>query len=132
MIYYVSFYLASLAVFFVLDMTWLGLIASSFYKKHLGYLMAPRVNWIAAIIFYLLFMLGILVFVVLPGVKEDNLQSTILRAALFGLITYATYDLTNLATINHWPLIVTIIDLVWGMVLSSIVSTAGFFLAKWL
>jgi uncharacterized membrane protein len=125
-------YLASLAVFFVLDMTWLGLIASSFYKKHLGYLMAPHVNWIAAIIFYLLFMLGILVFVVLPGVKEDNLQTTILRAALFGLITYATYDLTNLATINHWPLIITIIDLVWGMVLSSVVSTAGFFLAKWL
>jgi uncharacterized membrane protein len=132
MIYYVKLYLASLAVFFVLDMTWLGLIASSFYKKHLGYLMAPRVNWIAAIIFYLLFMLGILVFVVLPGVKEDNLQTTILRAALFGLITYATYDLTNLATINHWPLIITIIDLVWGMVLSSVVSTAGFFLAKWL
>ena len=94
--------------------------------------MAPAVNWAPAIIFYLLFIVGILVFVILPGVKENSLQRTILRAILFGLITYATYDLTNLATINQWPLAVTLVDLVWGMVLSAIVSTAGFFIARWL
>ncbi len=132
MIYYLKLYFATLAVFFAVDMLWLGLIASSFYKKHIGYLMAPTINWYAAIIFYLLFIVGILVFVVLPGVKEDSLQNTIMRAALFGLITYATYDLTNLATINQWPLNVTLIDLAWGMLLSIIVSTAGFFIAKWL
>jgi uncharacterized membrane protein len=132
MIYYLKLYLSTLVVFFAVDMLWLGLIASSFYKKYLGYLMAPAINWLAAIIFYLLFIFGILVFVVLPGVKENSLQNTILRAALFGLITYATYDLTNLATINQWPLNVTLIDLVWGMVLSTIVSIAGFYLAKWL
>lgn len=131
MIYYIKIYFATLVVFFAVDMLWLGLIASSFYKKHLGYLMAPSINWYAAIIFYLLFIVGILVFVVLPGVKENSLLNTIFRAALFGLITYATYDLTNLATINQWPLNVTLIDLVWGMVLSTIVSTAGFFFAKW-
>ena len=130
--YYLKLYLASLVVFFAVDMVWLGLVASSFYKKHLGYLMAPTINWYAAIIFYLLFILGILVFVVLPGIKENSLLNTILRAVLFGLITYATYDLTNLATIKDWPLPVTLVDLVWGMVLSTIVSVAGFYVAKWL
>jgi uncharacterized membrane protein len=132
MIYYLKLYLASLVVFFAVDMVWLGLVASSFYKKHLGYLMAPSVNWLAAIIFYLLFILGILVFVVLPGIKENSLQNTILRAVLFGLITYATYDLTNLATVKDWPLMITLVDLGWGMVLSTIVSVAGFYVAKWL
>ena len=132
MIYYLKLYFASLAVFFAVDMLWLGLVASSFYKKHLGYLMAPTINWYAAIIFYLLFILGILVFVVLPGIKENSLPNTILRAAFFGLITYATYDLTNLATVKDWPLTVTLVDLVWGMVLSTIVSVSGFYVAKWL
>jgi uncharacterized membrane protein len=132
MIFYLKLYLASLVVFFAVDMVWLGLVANSFYKKYLGYLMAPTVNWFAAILFYLLFILGILVFVVVPGAKENSLQTTILRAVLFGLITYATYDLTNLATINQWPLIVTLVDLAWGMILSTIVSVAGFYLAKWL
>ena len=132
MIYYLKLYFASLAVFFAVDMLWLGLVASSFYKKHLGYLMAPTINWYAAIIFYLLFILGILVFVVLPGIKENSLPNTILRAAFFGLITYATYDLTNLATVKDWPLNVTLVDLVWGMALSTIVSVAGFYVAKWL
>ena len=132
MIYYLKLYFASLAVFFAVDMFWLGLVASSFYKKHLGYLMAPTINWYAAIIFYLLFILGILVFVVLPGIKENSLPNTILRAAFFGLITYATYDLTNLATVKDWPLTVTLVDLVWGMVLSTIVSVSGFYVAKWL
>ena len=131
MIYYLKLYLASLVVFFAVDMVWLGLVASSFYKNQLGYLMAPTVNWLAAIIFYLLFILGILVFVLLPGIKENSLQNTILRAVLFGLITYATYDLTNLATVKQWPLIVTLVDLAWGMVLSTIVSSAGFYMAKW-
>jgi len=132
MIHYLKLYLASLVVFFAVDMVWLVLVARSFYKKHLGYIMAPTVNWIPAIIFYLLFIVGILVFVVLPGVKENSLQSTILKALLFGLITYATYDLTNLATINQWPLAVTLVDLIWGMVLSTIVSVTGFYVAKWL
>ena len=132
MIYYLKLYLATLVVFFATDMAWLVLVAHSFYKKHLGYLMAPAVNWIAAILFYLLFIFGILVFVILPGVKENSLQNTILRAALFGLITYATYDLTNLATIDRWPLTVTLVDLAWGIVLSTIVSIAGFYVAKWL
>ena len=130
--YYLKLYLATLAAFFAIDMLWLGLVARTFYRKYLGFLMAPNPNWLAAIIFYLLFIVGILVFVVLPGLESGSLQSTLLRAALFGLITYATYDLTNLATVKDWPVIVTVVDLAWGTVLSTTVSYVSFLAGKWL
>lgn len=129
---YLKLYLSTLLVFFAVDMIWLGLVARTFYKKHLGFLMAPEVNWYAALIFYFLFILGVLVFVVIPGIRDNDLTMTLIKAALFGLITYATYDLTNLATVKNWPLLITIIDLIWGMVLTTIVSLAGFFIGKWL
>ena len=129
---YLKLYFSTLLVFFAVDMIWLGLIARTFYKKHLGFLMAPEVNWYAALIFYFLFILGVLVFVVIPGIRDNDLTMTLIKAALFGLITYATYDLTNLATVKNWPILITIIDLIWGMVLTTIVSLAGFFIGKWL
>jgi len=94
--------------------------------------LSPDTNWVAALIFYLLFIVGILVFVVLPGLESHSLRSTLLRAALFGLITYATYDLTNLATVKNWPLSVTMVDMAWGMILSVTVGCVGFFAGKWL
>lgn len=130
--YYVKLYLATFLAFFVIDMVWLGLVARTFYQKHLGFLMASPPNWPAAFVFYLLFILGILFFVVVPGLKEDSLQATLLRAALFGLITYATYDLTNLATIRDWPVIVTVVDMAWGVTLSVSVSFVSFTVGKWL
>lgn len=125
-------YLATLAAFFAIDMLWLGLVARSFYRKHLGFIMAPSPNWIAAIIFYLLFVLGILVFVVLPGLQADSLKITLLRAALYGLITYATYDLTNQATLKDWPLVITVVDMTWGVVLSLAVSAISYLVGRWL
>jgi uncharacterized membrane protein len=130
--YYLKLYLATLVVFFAIDMFWLGIIARSFYKKQLGFLMAPDVNWYAALIFYFLFILGVLLFVILPGIRNNDLTMTLIRAALFGLITYATYDLTNLATIKNWPILITVIDLIWGIVLTTVVSLAGFLVGKWL
>jgi uncharacterized membrane protein len=130
MLQYFKIYLSMLVVFFIVDMLWLGLVASSFYKKHLGFLMSTNINWYAAIFFYLLFIVGILVFVVIPGIKENSLPQILLRAALFGLITYATYDLTNLATLKDWPVVITLIDLVWGMVLTTVVGITGFFAGK--
>lgn len=115
-----------LVVFFAIDMVWLGVIAKNLYAKHLGYLMAPQVNWIAAILFYLLFILGLLVFVIEPALIQQDLLKLVLSAALFGLVTYATYDLTNLATIKDWPMVITLIDLTWGMSLSVIVSTLSY------
>ena len=132
MAYYLKLYLATLIAFFAIDMIWLGLVARTFYRKYLGFLLAPSTNWLAAIIFYLLFIVGILVFVVLPGLENNSLKTTLLRAALFGLITYATYDLTNLATVMDWPVIVSIVDIAWGVVLSISVSFIGFWAGKWL
>jgi uncharacterized membrane protein len=132
MAYYLKLYVSTLVVFFAVDMIWLGLVAKTFYRNHLGFLMAPNPNWLAAIIFYLLFVAGILVFVVMPGLKDNSLGAILMRAALFGIVTYSTYDLTNLATVKDWPVIVTVVDLAWGTFLSLVVSTAGFMFGKWL
>ena len=127
---YLKLYLVSLAAFFAIDMIWLGLVARTFYSQYLGYIMAPSPNWFVAIIFYLLFVAGILVFVVLPGLGSNSLKTTLSRAALFGLITYATYDLTNLATLKDWPALLSIVDMFWGTVLSVLVSYISFMAGK--
>ncbi len=129
---YLKLYLVSLAAFFAIDMFWLGLVARSFYQQYLGFLLAPSPNWLVAAIFYLLFIAGILFFVVVPGLERDSFKATLLRAALFGLITYATYDLTNLATLKDWPVLLTVVDMIWGTVLSVLVSSVGFMVGKWL
>jgi len=126
-----KYYLIALLVFVILDAIWLGIISRNLYSKYLGYIMTETPNWIAAIIFYLLFIFGIIVFVVFPGIEEKNLWMSFGKAALFGLITYATYDLTNLATIKSWPIQITIIDLIWGTFLSSIVGVTTIILGKW-
>lgn len=127
---FIKLYFISLLTFFIVDMFWLGLIAKNFYSKYLGFIMTKEINWVAAIIFYLLFIIGLVVFVIIPGIEAKSITKTISLAMLFGLITYATYDLTNLATLKNWPLNVTIIDLIWGMTLSTIVSTVTFLLGK--
>lgn len=128
--YHVKLYCVTLAAFLAIDLVWLGFVARSFYAKHLGFLMAPRINWIAAVVFYLLFIAGLLVFVILPGLAAGSVRWTLLRAALFGLVTYATYDLTNHATVKGWPLVVTLVDLAWGAALSTAVSYVGFVAGK--
>jgi uncharacterized membrane protein len=130
MMRYFKLYLVSLAAFFAIDMLWLGLVARSFYQQYLGFLMAPSPNWFVAIIFYFLFVVGILVFVVFPGLGANSLKTALSRAALFGLITYATYDLTNLATLKDWPALLSIVDMLWGTFLSVSVSCIGFIAGK--
>jgi uncharacterized membrane protein len=126
---FLKLYFIALPVFFAIDMVWLGLVAKNFYAKHIGFLMTPNVNWIAAIIFYLLFIVGAVVFVITPALAQKSWMHALLFGVLFGLITYATYDLTNLATVKDWPLIVTIVDLIWGMTLSAAVSTITYLIA---
>ncbi|HEY5668520.1 MAG TPA: DUF2177 family protein, partial [Anaerolineales bacterium] len=111
--YYIKLYISALAAFLLIDAIWLGLVARGFYRKYLGFLLSPTPNWAAAIIFYLLFIVGLVVFAIAPGLQAGSLGKALLLGALFGLLTYATYDLTNLATIKDWPLIVTVVDLVW-------------------
>jgi len=130
MAYYIKLYLITLVSFLVIDMIWLGVAARTFYNNSLGFIFAASINWLAAFLFYLLFVVGLLFFVVVPGLEKGSLRATLLRAALFGLVTYATYDLTNLATIKNWPLLVTVVDLAWGTILSLAVSFVGFIAGK--
>ena len=119
---FIKLFFIALAVFFAIDMVWLVLIAKKFYREQIGFLMKPDINWIAAIVFYLLFIAGLVIFVISPAIQKHSWTHAILFGALFGLISYATYDLTNLATIKGWPVLVTLVDLAWGMVLSASVS----------
>lgn len=113
----------SLLTMTVLDGAWLGFIAPKFYKQHIGFIMTSKPNWFAAAAFYVLFIVGVTVFVTYPGWKNDtSLLHVALLGALFGLVTYATYDLTNQATLKNWPAIVTLVDMLWGMTITAVVS----------
>jgi len=125
---FIKLYLIALPVFFIIDMVWLVLVAKNFYKDQIGFLMRPDINWIAAIIFYLLFIVGLVIFVITPAIEKGSWIQALILGALFGLITYATYDLTNLATFKDWPILVTIVDLVWGATLGALVSVITYFI----
>ena len=127
---FIKLFLIALPVFVVLDMVWLVLVAKKFYQDQIGFLMKPDINWFAAIIFYLLFISGLIIFVISPAVEKHSWVHALLFGALFGLITYATYDLTNLATLKDWPLLVTVVDLIWGTVLAASISGITYFIAS--
>ena len=127
---FLKLYCIALPVFFALDMVWLGLVAKSFYARHIGFLMKSDVNWVAAFLFYLLFIAGLVAFVIAPAVDKGSWVRALLFGALFGLITYATYDLTNLATLKNWPFVVTLVDMAWGMVLAGSVSALTWLVAS--
>ena len=131
-LFYLKLYALTVPVFFIIDLIWLGVVAKGFYQKNLKYILSPNVNWTAAIIFYLMYIAGILIFAVLPGVAKDSLRHAVLWGALFGFFTYATYDLTNLALLKDWPLNIVIVDILWGVVLCTAVATSSFYIAKWL
>lgn len=123
-------YFITLIAFLAIDSLWLGLVAPSFYQSQIGFIMAESPNLIAAGLFYLLFIFGMVVFIVEPGVREGTLMKAVARGALFGLVTYATYDLTNLATLEGWPILVTIVDLAWGTFLSAAVTLVSVWVGK--
>lgn len=128
--YYLKLYLTTLLAFLIIDAIWLGLIARGFYGKHLDYLLKSDPNWAAAFLFYLLFIAGVLAFVVVPSAQQGCVRRVLVSGAFFGLVTFATYDLTNLALIRDWPMVVTVVDLAWGMVVGASLSCVGFFAAR--
>ena len=122
-------YLVTLAVMGVFDFLWLGVLSKSFYRQQLGFLMADKVNWGAALAFYLIYAAGVTFFFILPALSgELTLGQAVLRAAIFGLIAYATYDLSNWATLKGWPAAVVFVDIAWGTFFTA-VSTG---LAVWI
>lgn len=122
-------YLLTVPVFFALDMLWLGIVAKGFYQEKIGQLLGP-VNWPVAIVFYLLFIVGILFFAVIPALEVGSLGKALMMGALFGFFTYATYDLTNLATLSGWSYSLAVVDIIWGTVLTSTVATAGYVIGR--
>jgi uncharacterized membrane protein len=121
----------TLVTFLAIDAVWLGLIAKEMYRREIGHLLAPNVRWGAALAFYVIYIVGLLVLVVLPHASSPLLTVAGL-GALFGLVAYATYDLTNLATLTRWPLSVTLADLAWGAFVTAVTAVAGRGYARWL
>lgn len=130
LIQYVATYLLSVPVFFAIDMVWLGFVARTFYQSRLGHLLSESVNWPVAISFYLIFLVGLLIFAIAPALSVGDGQRALIYGALFGFFTYATYDLTNWSTLREWPASVAVVDMVWGTVLSASVAYLTYLLAK--
>lgn len=130
--FWLKLYLLTIPFFFIIDMIWLGWVARNFYKNQLHNLLSPEINWPAAFIFYFLYIAGILFFAVRPGLEANSLVRTCMLGALFGFFTYATYDLTNLATLRNWPLAVVVVDIAWGSLLCTLVGGVSYMLGSWL
>ncbi|HPA70416.1 MAG TPA: DUF2177 family protein [Bacteroidales bacterium] len=128
----VYLYLLTIPIFFAIDMIWLGFLARGFYRDNLGHLMRPDINWFAALVFYLLYIAGIMIFATMPSLEKNSLRMAVVLGGLFGFFAYATYDLTNLATLKGWPLNVVVVDIIWGVVLTASVAAASFLIGRWL
>lgn len=123
-------YLGTLIAFLGIDFVWLGLVMPEFYRTNIGHLMAEQVNFFAAGIFYLLFIAGLFIFAVLPSIRAGRIQRAATLGALLGLIAYGTYDLSNMATLTDWPLVVTVADMIWGTFLGAVTSVIGYSLVR--
>ena len=127
---FIILYAITLVVFFLIDITWLAFVAPKLYKSQIGHLMSPTVNVAAAGLFYGLFIAGMVYFAILPAIATDSIWQALLIGGFFGLITYATYDLTNMATLKNWPTLITVVDMTWGTTLSALTTLAVFLIAR--
>jgi uncharacterized membrane protein len=118
----VGTYVITLLIFFAIDLVWLGVVARNFYRQHIGHLMSAEVNWGAAVLFYAVYIAGIVFFAIKPAFESGSAARALAYGAAFGFIAYATYDLTNQATMKDWPVLVTVIDLAWGTALTATVA----------
>jgi uncharacterized membrane protein len=132
----ITSYIIALLLFAVLDFMWLSIMGPALYKPALGDILAPAVRMGPAVAFYLMYPVGLVVFAILPAIKSDQLTSALMLGALLGAITYATYDLTNFATLRNWTLQLTVLDIVYGALMGAAVSAAAYLaappIAEWL
>lgn len=112
--------IVTLLLFTLVDLVWLVRVAPKLYRKYIGHLMSDRVNLVGAGLFYIVFIVGLVYFVIGPNINDPLMA--FLSGAMFGLVTYATYDLTNLATLKSWPVTITVIDLIWGTFVTAVTS----------
>ena len=130
--FWLKLYLLTLPLFFAVDLTWLSYAARNFYKTQLHHLLRPEVNWPAAVVFYFVYLMGIQFFAVRPGLEAGSFTRTCQLGGLFGFFTYATYDLTNLATLRNWPVTVVVVDVAWGTLLCTLVAGGAYLIGSWL
>ena len=129
MVKYLTAYLATAAVFLIADLVWLSRTLG-LYRRAIGEMMLETPKWKAAVSFYLIYIVGIVFFVVAPGRPAESWTSVLLSGALFGLIAFATYDMTNLATLKRWSLQMSLIDMAWGTFVTAISGLSGFFVLQ--
>lgn len=123
-------YFITLVISFTVDLIWLSLMNSHFYKIKLAGLMADKINWLPAILFYLLFVVGLILLVVLPALDRGSWLRATMLGGLFGMVAYSTYDLSNAATLKNWPVILSIVDILWGTTFSALIATISYFIAN--
>ncbi|QPC86790.1 DUF2177 family protein [Mesorhizobium sp. NBSH29] len=129
MIYLIA-YVATAIVFLGLDFIWLSQIAIGFYKSRIGALLMDEPNLGVSAIFYLFYVAGLVYLAVVPALNSGSWTTALVAGAVFGLVAYGTYDITNLATLKGWSVSVSVVDMIWGMCLSSVAATSGYFIAS--
>jgi len=127
---YLAAYVVTAIIFLFIDFLWLGHIAKTFYFSRLGELLLDKPNLGVAAVFYAVYVIGIVIFAVGPALQSGSWKTALLYGALFGFFCYATYDMTNLATLKGWPVTVAIVDTIWGTVLTGASALLGFLIVK--
>lgn len=123
-------FVAALIAFGICDFAWLGFVAKDFYQAQIGPLLLAKPNWTAAAVFYPLYTAGVVLFCVEPALAHGTWVRALVLGMLLGLLGYGTYDLSNLATLKGWTTSLVVVDVIWGMVVSGVAATAGYFAAR--
>ena len=131
MITYVVAYIATAVIFLGLDSLWLGVVAQSTYRRWIGHLMADETNMVAAFLFYMAYVVGLVIFAVAPALRDGAWSTAVIYGALFGLFAYGTYEMTNFATLRDWPIAMVLADLAWGTALSAVSAVAGYAITRY-
>jgi uncharacterized membrane protein len=128
---YLLAYVATAIVFFGLDLLWLGMIAKSFYREQLGDLLSDRPDLAVSGLFYVVYVGGIVLFVIQPALQSQSWATALILGILLGMMAYGTYDMTNLATLRGWPVAMSVVDLAWGSMLTGLSATVGYLAVRW-
>jgi uncharacterized membrane protein len=127
---YIVIYFITLVILLALDFLWLGVLSRNFYKANIGHLMSENIKILPVIFFYTIYPIAIMVFSLVPGLKDENIARTLILAAFLGFISYGTYNFTNLATLKDWPFKVLLVDITWGTFVTTFTTLISYFISK--
>lgn len=126
---YLKIYIVTFVIFIGIDFAWIGFVAKKFYRNQIGFLMKDSFNIGVALIFYLVFIVGLIFFVLNKAIAIESWQYALFAGMFYGFITYSTYDITNLSTLKDWPVLLTFIDIIWGTFLCGITSYLAYIIS---